>query len=506
MNQQAPRVITSARKVWENWHETVRQKAERLVTIWNAQPNQPSIASYNATTTAIQGLIAEALAGGLHLRAAGGTWSFTPVAATDGIILNTLALNYPFWPAAADLHPSQQANAGGLIFAQCGVSVSQLSTVLERRGRSLHTSGASNGQTIAGAIGTGTHGSALQHGGIHDSVVALHIVTAPDRHVWLERATEPVASQTFIDSLGAELVADDALFDAALVSLGGFGIVHGVMLDTAPLFWLKSYRRQYREDAGVRAAVGELDFSALAAPEDSVAGRAPYFFQAIYNPYDRAGGPYLSRMYDFTSDPGGQRPPRDDKFRPGDGAAEAIALLTDLSGGAPPAIGNFLVGIALPNVNGDTGTWAEQFWDTSTRGRSAGLAFGIPLERALEGVDVLYELNAEFRVPGVFALRYVQASRATLAFTRHAPITCVLEVDGPRSKRMESFYQAAPAVLESHGIPFTFHWGKMHSPAPQLVQQMYGPAVAVWRQQRAALLPPPLRTVFSNEFMESCGL
>jgi FAD/FMN-containing dehydrogenase len=41
---------------------------------------------------------------------------------------------------------------------------------------SLIASGASNGQTIAGAMSTGTHGSANAVGGIPDYVLALHIV------------------------------------------------------------------------------------------------------------------------------------------------------------------------------------------------------------------------------------------------------------------------------------------------------------------------------------------
>lgn len=511
MNQPSeltPQIVVAASRTWENWHQSVKQKVVQRVSVWNRDPVRPSIPSYNATTAALQGLIRDALARGVELRAAGGGWSFSPVAATDGIVLNTLPLNYRFWLSDADLDPAWHGVADRLIFSQCGMSIAELSTALEQRGKSLTTSGASNGQTIAGAIGTGTHGSALEYGAIHDSVVALHLVTSPDRHIWLERASRPVAAASFVEALGAEFVADDDLFNAALVSLGSFGIVHGVMLEVEDLFWLRTWRRQYVEDEHVRAAVGRLDFSGLPAPPGIAPGTRPYFFQAIYNPYDRDGGPYLSLMYDHAADPGGPRPPRHDRWRPGDGAAELIAAVTDLSGGTLPPLGNLLVRTALPAVNGDTGTWGEVFWDTATRGRSAGLAFGIPLSHALTGVDLLHELNRDFRIPGVFALRYVRASPATLAFTRHADMTCVLEIDGSRSKRMLNLYDAAPPALAEAGIPFTLHWGKMHSPTPQLLRDMYGAEpITKWQAARRSLLPTAeLRRTFSNRFLADCGL
>ncbi len=497
-----PTIQVAKKKTWKNWHESVKQKVARLVTVWNAQPNSPSIPSYNAMTAALQGLIAEAETDGLGLRAVGGTWSFTPVAVTDGVMINTQPLNYRFWPKDADLHGDWHGRATSLVFAQCGMSVSELNTALRVRGKSLRTAGASNGQTIAGAIGTGTHGSAVDQGALHDSVVALHLITAGNRQVWLERATRPVASSAFVQSLGAQLIQDDALFDAALVSFGSFGLVHGVMLEVDDVFWLQSYRGQYADVPGTWAAIERLDFTGI-APRPGV---RPYFFQALFNPYDRAGGPYLTVMYRTATDPGGAPPQHHDKWRVGDSAAELVAGLTDFLGGTPGVLGSLLMKQLYPDVNGESGVWGDMFWDTSTRGRSSGMALGIPRSRAREAVNAMYDLNATHKIPGIFALRYVQPSAATLGFTRHQDVTCVLDIDGTHSKRMTDFNQAAWETLTALGIPFTFHWGKLQPVDPALLRTMYGGAIDQWLTERRNLLRPGMRQVFANQLLRDLKL
>ena len=119
------------------------------------------------------------------------------------------------------------------------------------------------------------------------------------------------------------------------------------------------------------------------------------------------------------------------------------------------------------------------------------------------------KLVREEQAPATMALRYVKSSRATLSFTRHAPQTCVMEIDGPRSDLMLGLYEKVWRELEASGIPFTFHWGKMSdvSQNPARVRRMYGDAVDAWRAARETLLPTPdLRRVFSNAYIEGAGL
>lgn len=503
-----PTLHVTKRRKWQNFHQTVEQTVARLVDVWNARPDVASFPAYNATTAALQGLIGQALDDGLPLRALGGGWSFTPVAVTDGILVNTRPLNYQFLLAEQNLHADGARAADRLVFAQCGVSVAELNAKLMDRGKSLRTSGASNGQTIAGALSTGTHGSALDVGGMQDSVVALHLITAPDRHVWLERASDPVLDDASVAFLGAEPVRDDALFEAALVSFGSFGIIHGVVLEVDDLFYLQQYRRQHAESPATWAALEHLDFSGLQGL-GRPAGVRPYFFQAVYNPYDRADGPYLTVMYREDERPAGSEPPgRSTEWRPGDSAADVIARFTDLSPALTPTLVNALLPAQYPNVDGKCGTWGETFWDTSRRGRVASTAMGIPLDRAREAVEALFDVNEEHTAPALFALRYVKASGATLAFTRHAPHAAVLEIDGPHSRGMLAFYEAAWERLRGLGIPVTFHWGKLLPLDDTLPVHSYGAdRVRAWTDARHALLPSAkLRKVFTNDMLHRLGL
>jgi len=162
----------------------------------------------------------------------------------DGILLNTKPLNLTFKVSAASTSEAYANTPEDLHFVQCGVSVQELSLALKKRGRSIKTSGASNGQTVAGSMSTGTHGAAIDYGSITEFVVALHIIVSPTRHIWLERASYPVASDVLVNRLGAERVADDALFNAALVSFGAFGFIHGIMVETEPQFLYEAHRER----------------------------------------------------------------------------------------------------------------------------------------------------------------------------------------------------------------------------------------------------------------------
>src|SRR5687768_4179526 len=146
--------------IWRNWHETVSQPVQRFEVLRNADEAQSTISGYQRTNDGIQRLIREAVDKDVSIRAVGGAWSFTRVAATDGIMLATQRLNYRFALQAADL---QRHYAPGRlpVLLQCGISIADVNKYLAKRNQAVPTSGASNGQTIAGALSTGTHGGAV---------------------------------------------------------------------------------------------------------------------------------------------------------------------------------------------------------------------------------------------------------------------------------------------------------------------------------------------------------
>ncbi len=501
-----PTTHVAPQKRWQNWHQNFSQPVTQLLDVWNANPDVPDLETYAGTTRGLQKLIGQAVKDGNSVRALGGGWSFSPVAATDGIIINTKPLNYGF-TLAQSAHPQYQGDPAHLFFAQCGMSISELNHNLRSAGKSLKTSGASNGQTIAGALSTGTHGSAIDVGAVPDYVVGLHVVVGPDRHVWLERASAPVIADAVPKGLGAELIRDDQLFNAARVSFGSFGIIHGVLLETAPLFYLQASRTRVQLDEVLWNAMDTLDFTGLSLPRPAT--QRPFHFQVIINPHDVAGGAYLTVMYKDAEPADDCTPPAPEgKITQGDDALEVMGVIADNASNVTPFVVNQLLKVFMKDFAGVCGTHGEIFGDTTTRGKAGSTALGIPLGRVREAAEVALRANQASPFAGLVAFRYPKASDATLAFTRHEPQTCVLELDGPWSNSTRTFYGHVWRGLDDAGIPYTFHWGKIHALDGPRVRRMYtDAAVDSWLAARKTLLDTPkLRKVFANQWLRDIAM
>lgn len=105
-----------------------------------------------------------------------------------------------------------------VVVMQAGIRLHDLGVELKKHGLAMPNLGSIDAQSIAGAIGTCTHGSTLQHGVLSESVLALKIILANGRSVLCSK----------------EQNAD--LFRAALVSLGALGIITEVTFQAVPTF------------------------------------------------------------------------------------------------------------------------------------------------------------------------------------------------------------------------------------------------------------------------------
>jgi hypothetical protein len=123
----------------------------------------------------------------------------------------------------------------------------------------FQTLGGAGGQTVVGALNTGTHGGDFTLPPIADSVVALHLVADGGRQYWIE-PSPPInlVAPALTDSkkltalydrgeLGGpgnfEIIRDNATFNAVLVSAGRFGIIYSVVLRAVPQYMLHERRR-----------------------------------------------------------------------------------------------------------------------------------------------------------------------------------------------------------------------------------------------------------------------
>ena len=497
-------ISRTGERQWINRHETFEQEIDDLVDLGNNDSGSV-LDDYNDATLGIQLLIQEAIDNGQHIRAVGGEWSWTKVAATDGLLLNTKPLNLTFRISAASVSGNYAKTNDDLYFAQCGASVQELSIALKRRGRSLRTSGASNGQTIAGAMSTGTHGAAIDFGAITECVVGLHIIVNPTRHVWLERASYPVASDSFVSKLNAERISDDELFNAALVSFGSFGFIHGVMIETEPLFLYECHRVNLPFNDALLPMMKHLDFTDSPLPHGS---ERPWHFQIVLNPYDLAGGVLVTCMYkrpyrtDYTPPPvlqGG--------VVPGDDVPTFIGGLVGIATGLIPATVNTLVGATYKPYSDVWGTHAEIFSNTDTHGKVLSSAVGIDPMDVDTVTQILLTMNVSEQFSGIFSYRWVKSTEATLGFTQN-PHTCIVELDGEYSSRSVDFCRDFWRELDKAGIAYTFHWGKVLELNATSIRTMYGTAkVASWLRARRTLMQDPKSMVaFTNDLMVDWGL
>lgn len=516
---------------WENGHQNFKHRfkpgASYDLRIDGVHSN---LKDYNATTANIQWVISEAIKNGTSIRAMGNNWSFSEVAMCDGGVITTKGLNLWFRPGNSSL--ATEYKAGGktkedLLFVQCGTTICNLNEILEQRlepRRCIVASGGSNGQTLAGATSTGTHGGALFTGAVHDSIVGLHIVTGPDTHVWLERASYPVASDEFVNALGATAIRDDAMFNAAVVSFGSFGIIHGLMIETEPLYLLEEYRFDHVPYTdGLVEAITTLNLPALRAllpgmPEDSD-GLKLYHLEINLNLFDfeknsAEKGLYVRTFYKKTCPPEYEpnHDPEEGARSYGDDLPGIISRVLDVLGPVAdkhliaPLV-NTLFKTALRAAQPAPKTIGETFRYTRFRGQLASAALAVETKNVFKAVEVVLAVNREHPFAGGIALRFVKGTQATLGFTRFEH-SCVLEMDGVDAPTTRAFFEKVWLRLEAQSIPYTLHWGKLNFVLnAERVRRMYGEdRVEGWLACRNALLDADARKVFTNGFMRKCGL
>ena len=497
---------------WRNFHQSIEQV--NLGT-WdlhfpNTSPPKTVLEDLRETTRQMQALIADARARGIPLRAQGSRWSLSRAPVTSGWAVNTNRLIGKLKINPADIHadyPGSDDDKAGLFLFQCGNTVADVNRTIESKGqrRSLFTSGAANGQTIVGATACGTHGSALDHGALHDHIVAIHLICTGDRHFWIERASRPVMAREWVDRVGATLKRDNDLFNAALVSFGSFGFIESVVIETVPRYLLETRPGTAVLDEPLWRAIGALDFSAHAFFKNA----RPYFFQAVINPatdevllnanYRKDCPDSHVPVYGLTQKP--------KSIGPGFDSLSTVALILDTFKGLIPKFSKLA---------------AQQLFDTASRTGTSGEIYGYkaPLlhvasgsvavaladaRRTLERLIALYKQIGP--VPLVLGCRYVRKSPALLAFNKF-DTALMISIDGVDSPASRAYFAAAADALEQEGIDFTQHWGKVNAYTRARIDKAYGRGnVEKWLAARKSLLPDPAdRAVFDNAYIRERGL
>lgn len=505
---------------WDNYHFNGPFPTKTLFDISNDKHIPALVDRYNDAAKEIQRLIQDSVDNNERFRAFGSGWSLSTIAHQKDRMLFNAMLNIKLPITDNFYHPQTTYAKGNLFFFQCGITVKEISEFLYKKGKSLKTCGASNGQTIGGAMSTGVHGSAIDVGSIQDYIVGINLIigNGPTDIVYVERKSKPALTDDFALSINARVMRDDDLFNAALVSLGSFGMIHGVAVEAEDLYLLKRYVKRINRTDALQIAEN-MNFSIAnfkVAEEQDANGQAirPYHYKLYINPYKKDEDFVAEIIYKKPFRVNYPDPiPRVKKNIFKD-IPDWIASFAAKHRRFIPAILGALQAQAFPKLDEVVeGTLGEIFWDTTNQGAAFGSAIGIDNKDATKALDVMEKLMLEKGpIPGILSMRFVKASKATLAFTKF-PMTCILEVDGilwqgnQNMISLEEFLRAMVEALMASGIQFTFHWGKHAAwDFPGLIDYMYGEKDNQWKNIRNGLLSKRMGDIFSNQFLDTIKL
>jgi FAD/FMN-containing dehydrogenase len=199
--------------LWRNWSGSVIVNPRNVEAV--------------LTEAEIVDLVRRADSGRQGIRVVGSGHSFTPLCATQDILVSLDGLQ-----GFSSIDPSE-----GQATVLAGTKISQLGVPLLEAGVALENQGDVDYQSVAGAISTGTHGTGSRFGSLSTQVTALRLTLASGEIITCSETEEP------------------ATFKAAQLSLGLLGIVSQVRLRVVPAYRL--LERTWVE--GVERCLAEFD-------------------------------------------------------------------------------------------------------------------------------------------------------------------------------------------------------------------------------------------------------
>ncbi|HET6372698.1 MAG TPA: FAD-binding protein, partial [Candidatus Polarisedimenticolia bacterium] len=496
-----PYTRESAVARWSNFHGTIRDRAipQLLVPDMPGEIDPGAPPKLRRCGEAISAIVAHAIQEGKTLRVSGSRWSLSNVIEPGEILLDSAYMNEILKVRTAwlttDYMEARSAQGFVPIFAQGGATIHSLNKALGDMGLALRTSGAADGQRIAGAVATGTHGSAFDFGAMHDAILGMHLVVAGDRALFVMPGTSPAMTADVGDWLAeatgipTETLRDDDLFAATLVSLGSLGVVHGVVLEAEPLYGL---RRQVIpidfRDAGLRQAIETLDTVPLHPHRPT----RPFHFEVVLSPYPPAGGgAFVILMWkEDAALPPISPPPKDpdlsfDLFNLIGTLASVIRspeggqLLEDLV--------NTILSDRYNAQDDDPRFPGEVFGPTTVppgSGTSTEIAVGH--ENTFATLSAIYAAIAAEAAEGRhhlggFGVRFVPRGQSALLGMNQSGMTTHIEMAGIRTLNSMRTFSRCWRALDSARIPFACHWGQQGGHTPGRVQRYFGGNVTKWR-------------------------
>jgi hypothetical protein len=484
---------------WRNFGGNLHDRPVRFL----APARQAAATTPEAYADAVLG---HAAALGLRVRAYGARWSFSPAAYEADVLVDLRRFDRIGAPLLAR-EVEAGVDATRLLVTEPGATLAALAAEAEARGRSLPTTNGRGGPTIAGAIATGSHGSAVERPPLGDAVRALGLAVGPGHALWLEAASAPTLRANAVEAMGYTLVRDDALLAAAQVHLGCFGLVTRVVLELDDAFDLLHRWDDVAVDARCLGFVRTLDRGALGLGTD-----APlYHANLVMNPHRPARGRLSTATRAPALTPASRPPPT--SASPVVPASPlfglALGQLVERAPALAPAVmDRLLEGATQPATR--RGRLGTIFPAKIPRGYRT-LSWELAVDRA-DGPAVLEHVVGEiarrpdgYLYPGFVAVRWVRGTRAPMGFTAF-PETMTLELPTLGGVRgTEAFLAHLHGSLERAGVRFLEHPGQHNHLTPARLAVGYGARLEAWRAARAQLLGGSAAT-FESAWTQDIGL
>jgi FAD binding domain/PASTA domain len=515
--------------------------------LWQNYPRTRSITPASTCAPAtLSGLVAAvkgAEVTGQRAHASGSRWAFSDCAVTGDTSIDTRALKEPVQTVHRALLPGVTTP---VVHVEAGITIEALYHWLDRLGLALETMGGAAGQTLVGAVSTGTHGGDKALPPIADSVLALHLVGVGGTQYWVEPSagiTDPALLRQHV-APGVDpgnVVYDDELFNACLVSLGCLGIVYSVVLRVREQYDLveTTRRMSWREfQAGFTAFLDDpanrflqvlvspyrrdgehpclVTVRAEAAATSPLMRSTDLFHTILHIALDIGIGPDLLAVL-------GQLPSIDFHADQDELITQiAEIVLTRLPDQLPILERRYIdilgsrwpegplrglshsvmdLGYGTPPRASQPGNSLEMFFPTTDGGGRLGCARFVD-----ETIGTIAAATDTF-FAGYISIRFTSATRAFLGMQRW-PQTCAVEVSAVRGvRRMAELIQETYRVgLRTGGLP---HWGQQLDFGVPGYREGYGgvyPDYARWRRAYHRMSNGFTQTTFATELSDRWNL
>ncbi|AOP49380.1 D-arabinono-1,4-lactone oxidase [Streptomyces lydicus] len=398
---------------WRNWAGNVTARPARSVAPSN--------------TEELVAAVRAAAEDGLTVKAAGTGHSFTPAAATDGLLIRPERLT---GVRAVD-------REAGTVTAAAGTPLKHLNETLAAHGLSLTNMGDIMEQTVSGAAGTGTHGTGRDSASVAAQITALELVTADGS----------------VLSCSADENPD--VFAAARLGLGALGVISELTFAVEPEFLLTA-----REEP--------MGFDEVTDRFDELVTENEHFEFYWFPHTGNCNTKRNNRSQGPAAPPGRVSAWIEDEL-----LSNGVFQVACAVGRAMPAAIPGIAKVSSRALSARTYTDIPYKVFTSPRRvRFVEMEYALPRAAAAAALGELKALveRSDFRISFPVEVRTAPADDLVLS-TASGRDTVYLAVHMYRGTPYEAYFAAAERIMTAHeGRP---HWGKLHTRDAEYLAEVY---------------------------------